>query len=312
MIVAALLAAACGSKSGNQASGGAGGESSSTITTATSTTSATGGQGQGGQGTGGHGTGGHGGADPCATAIYCDDFEAYTPGAPPAGKWSSSPYRGTANVDTGRAQSGKNAVKISADASPDYRSVMIALHDPSLLPTPSGEVYGRMMFYLESAPQGTVHWTFIDASGPVPNQNYHAVYRYGGQHPISNGGSFVGSQLMANYDTPDSYQSPAVGPGSDCWQHADKKVVPVGKWACAEWRFDTSTNAMQLWIDGQELTDLAVNGAGQGCVHQDASFPWLAPSFERMSIGWESYQNDDARVMWIDDVGLSATRLGCP
>ena len=35
------------------------------------------------------------------------------------------------------------------------------------------------------------------------------------------GTTFVGSQLMANYDTPDSYQTPSVGPKSDCWLHAN-------------------------------------------------------------------------------------------
>lgn len=313
LLSASLAALACGS-SPEPGSGGSGGHASTTSTT----TSASGGHattshgGSGGQGTGGSGTGGHGGADPCATALYCDDFEGYTTGAPPSGKWQSSPSHGSAVVDTGRAKSGKNAVKISADAVSGYRSVMIALADPSLLPTASGELYGRMMFYLESAPEGTVHWTFIAGSGPVPGQGYHAIYRYGGQHPITQSGNFVGSQLMANYETPDSYESPPVGPGSDCWQHSNQDVVPTGRWACAEWRFDTGSNAMELFIDGTEIQSLAVNGVGQGCVHQNASFPWLAPSFERIAIGWESYQADEARVMWIDDVALSATRVGCP
>jgi hypothetical protein len=307
-----LLALACGSSPAGSP-GGSGGKATTSASGGQATTSHT--TSDGGESTGGHGgaaTGGTGGADPCATAFFCDDFEGYAVGAPPSGSWQASESHGSAVVDTGRAKSGQNAVKISADAVSGYRSVMISLTDPSRLPTPTGELYGRMMFYLESAPEGTVHWTFIAGSGPVPGQGYHAIYRYGGQHPISDNGSFVGSQLMANYETPDSYQSPPVGPGSDCWQHANKDVVPTGKWACAEWRFDTNDSAMELFIDGVEVQSLAVQGVGQGCVHQDASFPWLAPSFERISLGWESYQADDARVMWIDDVALSTTRIGCP
>jgi hypothetical protein len=224
---------------------------------------------------------------------------------------ASNPNNGTVAVDTGRAKSGKNAVKVSADAVAGYRSVMISLSDQSVLPVAGNVLYGRMMFYLESAPSGTVHWTFIDASGPVPGQNYHAIYRYGGQLPITQNGSFAGSQLMANYETPDSYQSPPIGPGSDCWLHSNQKLVPVGAWSCAEWEFDGPNNTMRFWLNGTELTDLAMTGTGQGCVNQPATFPWDAPSFERVDLGWESYQMDGARVIWIDDVALGTQRLGC-
>ena len=273
--------------------------------------------GSGGQGAGtasfAGGQGGTGGAvDPCANSIFCDDFEAHATGAPPGGMWGESQSGGTVTVDAGRARSGKNAVKVSAAAATGYRSAMISLFDPALLPIDGNLLYGRMMFYLESAPTGTVHWTFIGGSGPVVGQGYHAVYRYGGQHPITEGGNFVGSQLMANYETPDSYQDPPVGPSTDCWLHADQKVVPVGDWACAEWLFDGPNNTMRFWLDGQEIPDLAMTGTGQGCVGQAADFIWQAPNFERIDLGFESYQPDDARVMWIDDVALGTQRLGCP
>lgn len=283
--------------------GGGGESSSSSTSTSTSTSASTSTSGA---------TGGSGGAvDPCADTIFCDDFEGYPTGGPPGGMWDDNPYEGTIAVDTGRAHSGNNAVKISANAA-GYRSVMISLADPSLLPVAGNVLYGRMMFYLESAPDTSVHWTFIDGSGPVPGQGYSAVYRYGGQQPITDNGTFVGSQLMANYETPDWYQNPPVGPGSDCWLHSDQKVVPVGAWSCAEWMFDGPNDTMRFWLDGAELTDLTMTGTGQGCVNQPADFPWTAPSFERIDLGWESYQDDAARVIWIDDVALGLQRLGCP
>lgn len=282
-------------------SGGLGGTSVST------SSSSTGGQGANG------GAGGSGGSvDPCANTLFCDDFEGHPTGSPPGGMWENNQYQGTVAVDTGRAHSGQNAVKISADAVAGYRSAMISLADPSLLPVAGNVVYGRMMFYLESAPDTAVHWTFIDGSGPIPGQGYSAVYRYGGQVPITQNGAFVGSQLMANYDTPDFYQSPPVGPGSDCWLHADQEVVPVGAWSCAEWMFDGPNDTMRFWLNGTELTDLTMSGTGQGCVNQAADFPWTAPSFERIDLGWESYQDDAARVIWIDDVAIGLQRLGCP
>jgi hypothetical protein len=149
----------------------------------------------------------------------------------------------------------------------------------------------------------------------VPGQTYHALYRYGGQLPItaSDGTTFAGSQLMANYETPDSYPiGSGSGPASDCWHHANRTVVPVGKWTCVEWKFDGAQNQMTLSLDGVALPDLTVTGTGDGCVNQAAGFTWAAPTFDRLDLGWESYQADDARTFWIDDVVVSASPIGCP
>ncbi len=167
-----------------------------------------------------------------------------------------------------------------------------------------------MMFRLESAPTASVHWTFLQGSGLIAGQTYHALYRYGGQHPVMNGSTFVGSQLMANYETPDSYGG--TGPGSDCWKHANKTVVPVGSWSCAEWQFDGPNNTMRFWLDGAAVDTLTVTGTGEGCVNQPASYVWTAPTFDRLDLGWESYQHDTARTIWIDDVVVSKTKVGCP
>jgi hypothetical protein len=246
------------------------------------------------------------------TALVCDDFESYAAGGPPGGVWSTTQNGGSVTIDTTRARSGKQSVKITAAASTGFRSVMIALQGQSLLPVAGNVVYGRMMFWLDSAPQTSVHWTFIDGQGLVPGQTYHAVYRYGGQLPIDSDVTFVGSELLANYDTPDSYDTPAIGPSSDCWLHSNARVVPVGAWTCAEWSFDGPNNTMHFWMNGVADTDLTMDGTGQGCVNQPSTYAWLAPSFARIDLGWESYQADDARDFWIDDVAIGTRRIGCP
>ncbi len=254
-----------------------------------------------------------GASNPCSGALVCDDFESDAVGAAPGSPWSVSltnAPQGAIAVDSTRAHSGSHSLKVAVGAASGYRSAMLGY--ARNLPVSGNDLYGRMMTWLESAPSTSVHWTFIDGYGLVPGQSYHSVYRYGGQLPISDGGTFVGSQLMANYDTPDFYQSPPVGVGSDCWMHSDKKVVPTGRWACVEWRFNGAANKMQFWLDGSELTDLAMYGTGQGCSQQSASFTWTAPTFERIDVGWESYQADDARTLWIDDVAIGTQRIGCP
>ena len=57
---------------------------------------------------------------------------------------------------------------------------------------------------------------------------------------------------------------------------------------------------------------LTVAHKGQGCVHQDMSFEWKAPAFANVQLGWESYQQDAERTLYIDDVVIATTRVGCP
>jgi len=83
-------------------------------------------------------------------------------------------------------------------------------------------------------------------------------------------------------------------------------------WSCAEWELDGPTNTMHFWLDTAPLGDLTMSGTGQGCVHQPATFTWAAPQFDRIDLGFESYQADSARTIWIDDVALGTKRLGCP
>jgi len=151
----------------------------------------------------------------------------------------------------------------------------------------------------------------IAGLGVVPGQTYHSEYRYGGQMPITQNNTFAGSQLMANYETPDWYADKST-PGSDCWRHSSARVLPSAKWTCVEWKFDGANNGMQMWLDGAPADDLTIMGHGDGCVNAANDFTWTAPTFASIDLGWESYQQDDARTAYIDDVVLSTTKIGCP
>jgi hypothetical protein len=252
----------------------------------------------------------------CQAALFCDDFEAAATGAPPSGAWTASQTNGSVTVDTSRAFRGSQAVKATTLATAmtgqTYKVALIGLTGAPVVPVPNQAYYGRMMFYLESAPSASVHWTFIDTRGLVPGQDYTATYRYGGQLPVTDASGTPGNQLMANYDTTDFYGTPPRGPNTDCYQHAGGKPVPVGRWACAEWYFDGQNNQMRFWLDGAELSDLEIDGTGEGCVAQDPGYTWVAPTFSRIDVGWESYQADDERSIWIDDVVISSSQVGCP
>ena len=295
-----MLGGASGSGTGG-ATGGNGAAGGSAGTPASGGTSGAA-SGAGGSLAGG-GSGGSNTTDPCATAVYCDDFEGYT--TAPTAPWSTRATSGSVAMDTTNFVSGTQSVKFSTQAASSV-TAMLRLQGSTLLPVDGNVLYGRMLFKLESAPTTSVHWTMIQGLGIVPGQTYHAAYRYGGQVPLS-----AGNEMMANYETPDWY-SDKTTPGSDCWHHANNRVIPVAKWVCVEWKFDGPAAGMQLWLDTQEVPEMAVTGHGDGCVNAANDFPWTAPSFTSIDLGWESYQTDEPRTAWIDDVVISTTRVGCP
>jgi hypothetical protein len=246
----------------------------------------------------------------CASgALFCDDFERGLDVTPPSG-WATDLKGGALVLDDSQHYSGAKSVKISTQAGAGSKRALLRLAASDVFPAPGNAFYGRMMFRLEAAPTASVHWTLLQAGGLVSGENYHALYRYGGQQPVLENGAFVGSQWMANYETPDSYSGN--GPSSDCYQHASGKVIPVGQWSCVEWQFDGPNNALSLWVDGEPLSELDVRGTGQGCVAQPATFEWTAPQFDHLDVGWESYQTDEARTLWLDDIVLDSERIGCP
>lgn len=262
---------------------------------------ATGGGGAGGVGGAAGGNGGAGGTavggsggNPCATAIFCDDFESYAAGAAPKGPWKVTTNQGTVAVDTMHAHSGKNAVHALTTGAQAYESAFMGLEGAPIFPVSNDGFFGRMLIYATQVPADVVHWTIVQAEGPVPGQNItKAYYRYGGQY---------NTRFMANYDS-----GPAA---SDCWRHSTT-TIPMNKWACVEWQFDGPTNTLRFWLDGKALDDLTVMAKGDGCISQGTMGNWYAPAFNAVRMGWEHYQQGPGEI-WIDDVALDGKRIGCP
>jgi hypothetical protein len=251
-------------------------------------TAAGGSSNAGAAGTGTAGTGGPNGS--CAGALFCDDFEAYT--STLGVQWTTYILNGTVSIDTVQHRSGAKSVKFTVTGNQAYRKAFMSVAQP--FPVANNAFYGRMMIYATKAANDGVHWTMIEGQGPGTGGITTALVRYGGQHMQT---------LMANYET--------AGKASDCWQHSQTKM-PEGKWACMEWYFEGPTNTQKFWLDGKAIDDLTVVGQGQGCVSQGTEGKWIFPTFERLQLGWESYQTDDAREVWIDDVAISTRQIGCP
>ncbi|UQA54601.1 hypothetical protein [Polyangium aurulentum] len=256
---------------------------------------------------------------PCK-ALICDDFESSEVGAAPAGRWrvgtsddGMGNMTGAVAVDSTRAFSGNRSVKISTVENDNWKSAQLIFADTSALPTKDNVVFGRAMVWVESVPDKNLTWGLITGKGMVPGETHEAYYRYGGSEPVPGPDGSVGSKLAAFYDTPGSYDVPPSAPETNCWNHATSDIMPVGRWACVEWKFDGGNDEMQLWLDGFGIPGLNLKGTGQGCTGgQSADFVWKAPTFTEILVGWETGDPDVARTIWVDDVVIGAEKVGCP
>ena len=240
--------------------------------------------------------------DPCSGRLVCDDFEKATSGDKPAAPFIVSTNKGAVVVDSTRAFSGKNSVKVTIDpttSSDAYRRAFLQLKGAPLLPLPDNAVYGRFMIWTDRIPDKTVHWTFAHGDGPLPG-GLRATYNYGGM-----GG------LMANY-----YKNSTPNP-TDCWQ-TKTQTFPTNKWACVSFMLDGKNSEMKFSLDGVDIPELHVMGMTKTdatCTVKGVDGKWYGPNpFENISVGWESYQHDVAgkHTAWIDDVILDDTPVPCP
>ncbi len=248
----------------------------------------------------------------CIDALFCEGFEDDTPGRLPGIPWSEETYGSGAviTISRERAFSGRHAMHVLAPKGASRRGY-VAIHRPPVFPAANRVMFGRVMVWLDAAPEPLsgalaaqpLHWTLLQGEGRSADDRYNAIYRLGGELQSGIG-------LKANFET-----TPPVR--SDCRQHS-ARALPVAQWACVEWHFNGDANEMQFWLDGTELGDIHVVGRGSAsdsnCRHQDLNGQWLAPpAFQSLYMGWERYGSSaNDQNVWIDDLIVSKHRVGCP
>ena len=294
LVLATATGISCGSSDTKAGAGGASTSSASststttsastTTSTSTSTTSST----VSSAASTTAGSGGGTGEPSCATTgknlLLCEDFEAYpVGGVPDPAVWTiDKGATATVGVDDQQFRHGKHALHLHT--LPDANKAL--LHETKTFPLPGGgnSLYGRANFMIGAGLKvPTDHTNFLEADGKV--NGVSGNYRYGAAN----------AKFFANYNPGDP------GKGS-------QTPVPVGVWSCIEWAFLGDTNEMHLWIDGKELTDVAVPPAGvNGTV-------WTAPKFDSFYFGWITYATDmasDHYDIWYDDIAIDTARIGC-
>jgi hypothetical protein len=248
----------------------------------------------GSSGAGGHpgtggvsqgGTGGGTGPSRCGPRpgmVFCDDFEADAPGAPPA-PWTTT--EGTATqvtVDgTNPAQSGSKSVHV-APTSNDY-DTFLALHDTAVLPVSGGKLYVRFFIRL-AQPMTAGHNTFVRADlFAAPGNGNNLLFSEDNQMIMESIGG-DGQSAMSN----NSYYSDGnmIGP------HFEQ-----GQWTCVEILLDHNTPAVDVWVNSVEVPDLR-------------STAWKIDAYDYLRFGFEKYAGP-ASDLWYDDIAFGSQPIGC-
>jgi hypothetical protein len=241
-----------------------------------------------------------------AELLFTDDFESRAAGELPGAPWSEATFKSGAviKVDAEHAFSGKQALHIFTPRGAKYRRGYVAIHLKNPVPGAQSGMYGRARVYLDEAPLALaggppVHWTLLQGEGRSADDRYNSIYRLGVEGKDGLG-------LMANFET-----TPPVT--TDCKVNSPR-TLPVGRWTCVEWHLETASNEMQFWLDGRKVVHVAGRAkAASACRGNDLQGEWRAPpKFDSFYIGFERYADSaNDQNLWIDDVALSARRIGC-
>lgn len=241
---------------------------------------------------------------PDPVAVFSDDFESANLGS----IWGEA---GDVQLTSERAASGSRSVKFVADDGKYNRNyITLDLNGTEV----QDEMYGRMMIWVDRPDQGNGgDFTFIQAEGfPKPSvgapSDTMVMYRYRVDGRDRNG------TVLGNYDTwVDSNNDGQTEWLTDCWDHSNTQL-PRETWSCVEWYFDSATNEMQFWLNGNEISEIHMQSMGEGCIDNRQQGIWEAPAkFDRVHVGIEQYHNGvEARTVYVDDVVVDTRKVGCP
>ena len=244
--------------------------------------------GQGAAGAGGAAGTGAAGAAGCKYKL-CEDFESSTVGSIPQGWTSFVGYTQTIGptdqaVATDASHSGSKALK-SIAASQGTARVQLAL---SPLGATANKHWGRI-FYKVQSPSAVdnghvLHTTFVSLMGGTNENRIVDTVETQAAHT---------HQWLFNV------------PDDSCCVTSTYDWTFDDAWHCAEWYVDLSTKSYRFFSDSTEVTQLAF-------MHQTSTE--IPASYDHIILGATYYQHDTLTgpfTMWIDDLAINDTQIGC-
>jgi hypothetical protein len=238
------------------------------------------------------------GASRCDSAglMLCDDFED---AALDTTRWKPiTSYSGQPSamnhiaIDAMHAGRGARALHVHTETNDPVYIETLAL------PHSGNTFFGRVLAYFDADPGARTrgHWgAFVGVGKKAAAQNAQDIeVRIGGQFDI----------LVVNYSPTDALQTSASRDGV----YDDGTRLPIQTWTCFEFEFDGDHNELRVWMDGAELDRLHVtdwNQFGHG-----QQLDW-SPTYDRLRIGYQSWNADTPIDVWYDAVAVDTQRIGC-
>ena len=161
-----------------------------------------------------------------------------------------------------------------------------------------GEHWGRLYFKVKSpAPSpdtGVIHSTIVSGTATSPSAKDPIDVRMLGSVENNKG------MFQYLYNVQPRTKRPEFGKGGSY------KNKYSDEWTLAEWYVDYATQTYRLFINGEEIPDVALHkGADK---FEGVEIPAV---FETLTFGWNNYQKAGTGfTVWIDDIALAKDRIG--
>ncbi len=218
-----------------------------------------------------------------------ETFELAAPGQIPDG-WQKT---GEVAVAEDQAHTGRRSLRIEAAKNGPRRITFKG----DILKQLGGQHWGRLYFRIKlptAVPSaGVIHSTLVSGTATSPLAKDPIEVR-----PLDTILTTQGSYGFIYNVQPQ--KRPEFGKGSP------SKFKFSEQWTLAEWYVDFATQTYRLFINGEEIKEIAfMKGAGK---FENSEIP---ESFETMSFGWNNYQAaEPGFTAWIDDIALAKDRIG--
>lgn len=227
----------------------------------------------------------------CGNAAMCLTFED---GKVPAG-WTLVPYSTdpVPKIDNTRAYTGSYSLHYTMNGGDGYRTYLMTNNVPNRAPT----LYVRYYIYTTAA---SVYYSItVAADGDKVGGG---LGRY---TQNIDGRQIIGAYAQdrnCRWNMQDMYRTRCTDTTLGCTQtDITRSQIPIGKWTCVEVGLDGAAGTpTQIWVDGQKLK----LGTTQ------AAWPKMA-NFSRLEIGYQECHIYNSKQVWIDDVAVATSPIGC-
>jgi len=226
-----------------------------------------------------------------APIVLLEDFETTEAGQVP----KSYTKQGAVGVDDTVAHSGKRSLRMDAAVNGPRRITTKSESLALLGGTHWGRLYFKVALPAPECASGVIHSTIVSAVGKSPLHDDEIEFR-----PLD---TILGTKGTYSYiyNVQPHTKRPEFAKGSASkWKFSDQ-------WTLAEWYVDHATQTYRLWINAEEVKDLAFMKGPKN--YEGSEIP---AAMESITFGWWNYQQAGPKgfTAWIDDIALSKERLG--